>query len=73
MSLHLVRAADVIGEPPDDVALSVKIEDLDRSVWIAPDLVEYLDHGSGTVMHVGDRQFTRTAEGEWQQAEADDD
>lgn len=54
----------VLGDTPEDVALSVSFDRAD-STWFAPDLVELVDHGAGTVATLGDKTFVRNAEGEW--------
>jgi hypothetical protein len=55
----------VIGSVANDRALSVKIEDRDEPLWLDPDLLELVDHTLGTTARIGDRSYTRSAEGEW--------
>lgn len=62
-----VTGVEVIGETADDLALAVSFEGSD-AVWFAPDLVELIDHGAGTVAKVGSKTFTRTETGEWVEA-----
>ena len=54
----------VVGEPLDDIAMNVDFED--TSAWFATDLIEFLDHGPGTTIGIGDKEFVRQADGTWQ-------
>jgi hypothetical protein len=40
-----IEAETLIGEPIEDVALGVFLEDTEEVVWIAPHLVERIDRG----------------------------
>jgi hypothetical protein len=59
-----ITGVSVIGETSDDLALSVSFEGSD-AIWFAPELVEFLDHGAGTVAKVGNHTYVRTADGDW--------
>ena len=62
-----VTGVEVIGATPDDFALKVHFEGTDDEIWIAPELVEFLDHGAGqTITFDGlDKEWVRTESGEW--------
>jgi hypothetical protein len=62
-SLGYVR--DVIGDPIDDVAIAVHFGDDKPAVWLAPDLVELVDHQPGTTMSIAGQEFVRSADGGW--------
>ena len=64
-----VTGPDVIGEHRRDYAVSVHFAEIGRTVWIAEELLEFLDHGAGTRMTIGDKTLVRRADGEWEPAE----
>jgi hypothetical protein len=55
----------VIGQTEDDYALNVFIEEMDQDFWIAPKLLELIDHGEGTEIVVGNLRAVRKADGSW--------
>jgi hypothetical protein len=55
----------VTGPCPDDFALNVVIPGREGSIWLAPDLVEFVDHSPGTEIKVGSTRLIRAASGEW--------
>ena len=57
----------VVGDPLDDVAVNVNFGD--ESAWFATDQIEFMDHGPGTTIGIGDKEFVRLADGTWQQME----
>ena len=57
---------DILGDPVDDVAVNVYFDDTKASVWLTPDLVEFIDHQSGTTIKIGDQEFVRVADGGWE-------
>lgn len=56
---------EVIGEVTGDYAVNVMIEARDEQLWFAPNLVEFIDHGAGMDLIIGDRHLVRDASGEW--------
>jgi hypothetical protein len=62
-----VTNVDVIGELESDFALNVHFEDLDSSLWFAPDLLEFVDHAPGTEITLDGvpKRWTRSADGQW--------
>jgi len=58
---------EVIGELESDFALNVHFEQLPESLWLAPALLELVDHAPGTEIRLDgvNKRWTRTAEGEW--------
>ncbi|MEM9652313.1 MAG: hypothetical protein AAGA65_09475 [Actinomycetota bacterium] len=58
---------DVVGDSGADYAINVHFEQLDRSVWFAPDCLELVNHGAGTTIAIDgvDKQWTRTEDGGW--------
>ncbi len=55
----------VEGPCPGDFAVNIVVDGRTGSVWIAPDHVEFVDHGAGQEMRLGDKRFIRSASGEW--------
>jgi hypothetical protein len=60
-----ITGVDVIGPCPDDRALNVRIEATDSTYWLAPDLVEFLDHAVRTEARIGTSEWVRNADGSW--------
>jgi hypothetical protein len=60
-----VTGVEVIGEVTDDYAVNVMIEAQREQLWFAPDLVEFVDHGTGTEVRIGNKHLVRDASGEW--------
>jgi hypothetical protein len=60
-----VTGVEVIGEATADYAVNVMIEARGEQLWFAPDLVEFIDHGAGTEVRIGDVHLVRDASGEW--------
>ena len=56
----------VIGDLRRDYAINVYFAEFERSVWLAEELVEFVDHGPGTTMTIGDKTLVRRADGEWE-------
>ena len=65
-SLTLV---DVIGSRAEDFALNVHFDELDEAYWFADDLVEFIDHGAGSVMSLDgvDFEWVRLPNGDWEE------
>lgn len=58
----------VIGDRGEDRALCVEIERNGQLVWLAPHLVEFLDHQAGLTMSLdGGPTYRRRADGTWQE------
>lgn len=61
---------NVIGGTASESAFNVHFgDDGVKEGWFAPELVEFVDHGPGTTISVGDRQLVRGADGEWNEAD----
>ena len=61
-----VTQPEVIGELLRDYAINVHFDDLGRDVWLAEQLLEFVDHGARTTMTIGDSTLVRRADGEWE-------
>ena len=61
---------DVIGDNARDYAINVHIEERGEALWFAPDQLEFVDHGAGTVLTLKgvDKKWTRTESGEWEES-----
>ncbi|MCH9656872.1 MAG: hypothetical protein K0U86_10380 [Planctomycetes bacterium] len=64
-----VSSIEVIGELTEDYAINVSIEGFDETFWLAPHLLELIDHGQGTTMEIGHRKAVRRADGTWEESE----
>ena len=67
-----VTGVEVIGEVTDDYAVNVMIEARAQQLWFACELVEFIDHGAGTEVRIGDRHLVRDASGEWSEVPGPD-
>ncbi len=58
---------EVIGELRSDYALHVFFISLEKSYWFAPEMLEFVDHASGTEVHVHGSPFksVRQRDGTW--------
>ncbi|MBN1469397.1 MAG: hypothetical protein JXM74_10410 [Fusobacteriaceae bacterium] len=56
----------VIGNNNDDFAFNIQIDDCNE-YWISPDLLEFINHTSGTEINIGSYSATRTVSGEWKE------
>jgi hypothetical protein len=62
-----VTSVDVVGGAPEDHALNVFFEAESTSIWIRPDLVEFLAFDAGAEMSIDGAsvKWVRNAEGGW--------
>src|SRR5687767_5584923 len=58
-------AEPIIGIVVDDSAIAVMLDGEETSRWFGTDLVEFVDHGPGTTIRVGDVELEREADGSW--------
>ncbi len=58
---------EVIGKPEADYALNVYFDCLDMGYWLAPHLLEFVNHAPGTEIHVHGSPFksVRQPDGTW--------
>jgi hypothetical protein len=58
---------DVIGTPLKAYAVSVFIDDVQEQFWFAEQLLEFVDHGAGSVVKLDgvDKEWVRNADGSW--------
>lgn len=56
---------EIIGELKEDLAYNVNIEEIDLNIWLASDLVEFVDHNPGCEMRLGNMWMVRLESGEW--------
>jgi len=60
-----VTSVSVIGGVEQDYAVAVQFEGRGAALWFTPELLEFLDHGAGQEMRVGDKRWVRSQTGEW--------
>ena len=56
----------VIGELIDDYAINVSVDDAGGEYWFSPNLLEFINHGEGTEITIGNRGVVRNADGSWE-------
>ncbi len=62
-----VTRIEVIGDRTADYALAVELENCEETVWLDPDLLEFVDHAPGleiSLRGIG-KKWVRTPGGEW--------
>jgi hypothetical protein len=62
-----VTGVEVIGEMNQDYAVNVHFEELNAEFWFAPELVEFMDHGTGTTITLDGikKKWVRNKDGGW--------
>ena len=62
-----VTGVSVIGEPTGDRAINVFFESRKETLWFAPDLLEFVDHGAGAVVTLKgvSKHWKRAEDGSW--------
>lgn len=62
-----ITNVNVVGAKTEDLAYSVHIEERNEQFWLAPELIEFLDHGEGVEMRLDGVPMTwkREADGSW--------
>jgi hypothetical protein len=65
-----VTAIQPLGHSGVDMAYNVYFDETGTDVWLAPHLVEFVDHAPGTVATLNgvEDQWTRAGSGEWIEA-----
>jgi hypothetical protein len=56
---------EVLGELSEDFAVAVRFDDLELTFWFPADLVEFVDHGAGLTIRIGNTEYIRDADGHW--------
>ncbi len=67
-----VTGVEVIGGAPDDHAVNVCLKTDGRTLWLRPDLVEFVHCNPGTEMVVGNIKSVRQSDGSWVESNIDD-
>lgn len=58
---------EFIGDQSLDYAISVELDETSEIIWATQDLVEFVSHGEGQVMEIGNKRATRMADGSWKE------
>jgi hypothetical protein len=61
----LAYTTEVVGTSDVDVAVGLSFDDDAPVVWIAAELVEFVDHGTATEVVIGEHTLRRDADGSW--------
>ena len=56
---------EIIGELSEDYAVNVHFDELNKSVWLTRDLLEFVDHAPGTQITAGGVTRVRAENGQW--------
>jgi hypothetical protein len=56
----------VIGELIDDYPMNVSVDDAGGEYWFYSNLLEFINHGEGTEITIGNRRAVRNADGSWE-------
>jgi hypothetical protein len=62
-----VTNIEFIGDTEIDYAISIELKDSSEIIWATQDLLEFIDHGEGQVMEIGNKRATRRADGSWKE------
>ncbi len=63
-----VTNVDLIGEPSEDFAINVHFEERDEAFWFTADQLEFIDHGAGTEISVGNVTAVIREDGSWDES-----
>ena len=58
-------ATDVIGASAQDLAVAISFDPDEPTVWIAAELVDFVDHGGAFEIVIEERRLTRSPDGSW--------
>lgn len=58
---------DFLGETEIDYAISVELKENATIIWTTQELIEFIDHGEGQVIEIGNKRATRRADGSWKE------
>lgn len=58
---------EVIGSPQADYAVNVHLDDLGKTFWMAPELLEFIDHAPSLEVTIAGKKMVRAANGEWRE------
>ena len=64
-----VTSVEVIGHLANDFAVNVSIEGFEEQYWFVEELLEFVDHGAGTEIVVGNHRAIRQIDGSWEELE----
>ncbi|UKN03492.1 hypothetical protein K6119_08190 [Paracrocinitomix mangrovi] len=62
-----VSNIEFIGDTTSDYAISVELDETKETIWTTQDLVEFVSHGEGQVIEIGNIKATRMADGSWKE------
>jgi hypothetical protein len=65
-----VTGVRVVGNPIEDYAISVTLDGRNDQLWFADDLLEFVDHQTGTTVSIAGRRLIRDENGEWHEVKS---
>jgi hypothetical protein len=60
-----ITGVAVVGPLKADYAINVYFEGRSDTLWFAPELLSFVDHGPGTKTTLGKASYVRSSRGEW--------
>lgn len=63
-----LSSVEVIGKSTKDVAIAVTLEAQTKQLWFAEEVLEFVDHGAGTIVETEGRKLIRDEYGFWREA-----
>jgi len=72
-SVPSASGVEVLGPAPDDFVLNVFIEERKQGYWLAPEHVEFLNHGGGQEIRLNgvQKRWVRRDDGGWDEFPAE--
>jgi hypothetical protein len=62
-----VTSVEVIGKSSKDFAIAVTLEAQTKQLWFAEEVLEFVDHGAGTIIETQGHKLIRDEHGYWRE------
>lgn len=62
-----VTGVEVIGTTTKDIAIAVTLEVQTKQLWFAEEVLDFVDHGAGTIVETRGRKLVRDEHGSWRE------
>ncbi|HBC87325.1 MAG TPA: hypothetical protein DCZ94_10250 [Lentisphaeria bacterium] len=63
-----VTNVKIIGKTEEDYAINVFVDEIKKDYWFASHLLEFIDHGAGTEIVIGNHRAIRKTDGSWDES-----
>ncbi len=67
-----VTNVDVVGKATKDLAIAVTLVAQTKQLWFAEEVLEFVDHGAGTIVEAQGRKLIRDEHGSWREVKPTD-